>query len=68
MHCFLFFMSLFDILVQGIEKFTDILTSLIYFNVLGFLGNKDINLPFIIAFLIGGYIILAFKLIVKRHY
>ena len=55
-------MSLFDILVQGIEKFTDILTSLIYFNVLGFLGNKDINLPFIIAFLIGGYIILAFKL------
>lgn len=51
-----------DIIISYIDKFSLKLSSVIYFNVMSVFGIKDIELPFIIALLLFGYIFLMFRL------
>ena len=55
-------MAFFSILTTYIEKITNAISQVIYFNILSLFGITDIDFPFIIALLIFGYIFLSFKL------
>ena len=55
-------MAFFSILTTYIEKITNAISQVIYFNILSPFGITDIDLPFVIALLFFGYIFLSFKL------
>ena len=55
-------MSFFFHIVYFIDSFSAKLCSIIYFNILCIFGINNIDLPFIIALLLIGYIVLTFKL------
>ena len=51
-----------DLIINIITFIANSISKVIYFNVLSLFGVSSIELPFVIAFLLAGYVILMFKL------